>query len=278
MARLTTSTIPADLEEACREAWSLARAVEGGVTEREVHLLAAAMACAPAVGATIEIGSFKGRSTVALGAIARRYGRGPVIAVDPHTGPSVTDPPLGASRSSYEEFIANLERAGVRDQVQVHRAFSRELARGWSGPIRFLWIDGDHTYSGTMEDWRLFSPHLAPGAIIAMHDVLHGYEGPVRVFVEELLASPDIVAAGVVGSIGWGQLGTGNHVSREAEEAKRTLARRARPLVPYTQRGAPLRGLAKLTYRLRRSRVPHGAVNVREWAQLVTSNGTARPS
>jgi predicted O-methyltransferase YrrM len=275
---MTTTAIPADLEEACREAWSLARDVEGGVTEREVHLLAAAMACAPAAGATIEIGSFKGRSTVALGAVARRYGRAPVIAVDPHTGPSVTDPPLGAARSSYEEFIANLERAGVRDQVQVHRAFSRELASGWSGPIRFLWIDGDHTYTGALEDWQLFSPHLSPGAIIAMHDVLHGYEGPIRVFVEELLASPQIIAAGVVGSIGWAQFRPGRHDSREAATAKHRLARRARPLVPYTQRGAPLRGLAKLTYRLRRSRVPHGAVNVREWARLVTSNGPARPS
>jgi len=43
----------------------------------------------------LEIGSFKGKSTVGLASVAMRYGLGPVITVDPHSGPSVTDPMSG---------------------------------------------------------------------------------------------------------------------------------------------------------------------------------------
>lgn len=56
----------------------------------------------------------------------------------------------------------------------------------WSRPIRLLWIDGEPTYQGAKEeDFGLFSPYLSNGAIVAPHDALHGFEGPLRVFVEE---------------------------------------------------------------------------------------------
>lgn len=61
----------------------------------------------------------------------------------------------------------------------------------WSGPIRLLWIDGEPTYQGAKEED--FGPYLSNGATVAPHDALHGFEGPLRVFVEEtglLLRSP----------------------------------------------------------------------------------------
>ena len=75
------------------------RAAAGFLTEREGRFLALAAAATPASGAILEIGSFKGKSTVGLAAIARRYQLDPVVTVDPHTAPSETDPDLaGASR------------------------------------------------------------------------------------------------------------------------------------------------------------------------------------
>ena len=50
-----------------------------------------------------------------------------------------------------------------------------------------LWIDGDHTYHGTKVDFDLFSKFLSNGAIIAFHDVLGNFEGPIRVFMEDVL-------------------------------------------------------------------------------------------
>ena len=91
-----------------------------------------AAAGAPAAGAIVEIGSFKGRSTVGLAYVARRYGLGNVVAIDPHTSPSTTDPDLGTERSSYDEFQENVRRAGVADAVDCRRALSHEVAQaGW---------------------------------------------------------------------------------------------------------------------------------------------------
>src|SRR5256885_6719270 len=88
-----------------------------------------AAAGAPAAGAIVEIGSFKGRSTVGLAYVAQRYGLVSGVAIDPHTSPSTTDPDLGTDQSSYDEFQENLRRAGVAGAVDCRRAFSHEVAR-----------------------------------------------------------------------------------------------------------------------------------------------------
>jgi hypothetical protein len=76
------------------------------------------------------------------------------------------------------------------------------MSHGWSRPIRFLWIDGDHTYSGSKLDFDLFSPCLVDRGIIAIHDVLHEIEGPIRVFVEKILGSDRFGPAGLLHSRG----------------------------------------------------------------------------
>src|SRR5947199_255932 len=83
--------------------------------------------------------------TAGLASIAQRYGSGPVVAVDPHSAPAVTDFGHGSQQSSWDDFRASLRTAGVEGSVEAHRAYSRDLAKGWDRPIRFLWIDGDHT-------------------------------------------------------------------------------------------------------------------------------------
>ena len=245
------------------------RAAPGFLTEREARFLALVAACAPAQGAILEIGSFKGKSTVGLASIAQRYGLGPVVAVDPHSAPAVTDFGHGSHQSSWDDFRASLRRAGVEDSVEAHRAYSRDLARGWTRPIRFLWIDGDHTYNGAKEDIDLFRRHLVAGAIVALHDVLHSFEGPIRVFVEELLASDDFGPAGVCGSIGWGQYRPGD--GARWGSARRALARKAARLIPFVRNGRVLKGLSKLRYKLRRGLVPHQAPTPAEWIASVRS-------
>lgn len=216
----------------------------------------------------LEIGSYKGKSTVGLASIAQRYGFGPVVAVDPHSAPAVTDFGHGSQQSSWEDFRATLRAAGVEGSVEAHRAYSRDLARSWTRPIRFLWIDGDHTYRGAKEDIDLFRQHLVPGAIVAMHDVLHTFEGPVRVFAEELLDSDDFGAAGLCGSIGWAQFRPRDGASWRTQ--RNALARRVKRLIPFVQGGTDPKGLRKLRYKLWRGLVPHAAVDAAAWVQAVS--------
>lgn len=160
-----------------------------------------------------------------------------------------------------------MHKAGVERHVEAHRTYSRDLAGHWSRPIRFLWIDGDHTYKGVKEDLDLFRRHLAPHAIVAFHDVLHAFEGPVRIFVEQVLGSDQFGPAGLCGSIGWAQYrpvdGARWHADRQA------LQRKAARLVPFVRSGEELRGFRKLRYKLWRGLVPHAAVKPEEWINAV---------
>jgi predicted O-methyltransferase YrrM len=263
------TSLPRDFAASSDDAWRRVQAAPGFLTEREARFLALAAAATPAEGAIVEIGSFKGKSTVGLASIAAQYALGKVIAVDPFTAPASTDPGLGGASSSYDEFCRTLATAGLTAFVEVHRMFSRELARGWNRPIRFLWIDGDHTYEGVKEDLDLFGPHLAAGAVVAMHDVLHTFPGPVRVFLEEVLRSDRFGPVGCCGSIGWGQYRPNDGSAPAFRVRRRALARRIEPLATISARGREPRGITKLRYKVYRASVPHGAVDPATWAAQV---------
>lgn len=47
-------------------------------------------------------------------------------------------------------------------------------------PVEFLMIDGDHTYEGVKRDWELYEPLVAPGGLIAFHDILRHEEQSER--------------------------------------------------------------------------------------------------
>jgi MMP 1-O-methyltransferase len=261
--------IPAnELDAAIEQAWQQTRSVPGFLTEAEARFLALAAACTPARGVIVEIGSFKGRSTVALASMAARFGAGPVVSIDPHTSPSDTDPALPPESSSFTEFLAALRTAGLTQQVEVHRAFSHEVGQHWQRPIRLLWIDGDHTYAGAIQDFELFFPHLAEGGIVALHDTLHPFDGPVRVFLERILRSDEFGPAGFWGSIAWAQKRAGQGDRFRAERLR--LARRVARLIPFVTGERGLKGVRMLRYKLWRARVPHAPVAPSAWRARVS--------
>lgn len=264
--------LPADLGAAIDAAWARMRPAEGFLTETEGRFLALLAAAVPASGTILEIGSFKGKSTVGLATIADRYGLGPVVAVDPHSAPARTDPDLGGRASTWDEFVDTLRAAGVEHAVEAHRVYSRDLAPQWNRRIRLLWIDGDHTYRGAKEDLDLYLSHVVAGGVVALHDVLHGFEGPIRVFVEEVLRSDAFGPAGFVGSIGWAQYRPEDGARFRARRL--ALARRAARLIPLS--GVPLSRLGRLRYLLGRALVPHGPVPPGAWVARVAAPGPGR--
>jgi predicted O-methyltransferase YrrM len=261
-------TLPSDLDTVIENAWRKVRRVPGFLGEKEARFLGLLAACTPASGVIVEIGSFKGKSTVMLASVAAHYGMGPVVAIDPHTAPAVTDPAVEQGSSSFDEFLSSLRSAGVESRVEVHRAHSREVATLWSRPIRLLWIDGDHTYAGAKEDFDGFSPHLSNRAVVAFHDALHAFEGPIRVFVEDVLRGDRFGPAGFVQSIAWSQFCPAEGSSFAAQRER--LTRRAARLLPFVAQGQPVQGLRKIAYKLNRSRVPRAPLSPAQWAALVS--------
>ncbi|MGC0774979.1 MAG: class I SAM-dependent methyltransferase [Candidatus Acidiferrum sp.] len=266
---MTTVNIPADLETFLNDAWEETRKVPGHLTENEARFLGLLAACVPVSGTVVEIGSFKGRSTVMLAKVASHYGFGPVVAIDPHNSPILVNIPTNPETSSYQDFLENVRAAGVSDHVEAHAAYSKDMAESWNRPIRLLWIDGDHSYEGAKNDLDGFLPHMAPMGVVVFHDALNPFPGPIRVFVEDVLGSNRFGPAGFVHSIAWAQFRPED--GEAFREPRASLARRASRLIPFVKDGDELHGFAKRRYKLSRFLVPHSAIDARKWASIVDS-------
>lgn len=246
--------------------------VEGQLTRRETACLAWLAAHPTAAGEVLEIGSFKGRSTIVLALASRLVGTTRIMAVDPLTSPCITDPALGPNEmSAAKDFEANLSAAGVRSSVEFHQMFSHELAASWPAgrKLRLLWIDGNHTYEGARLDFDLFKPHLADGAIVAFHDVLHHHGGPARVMAEAVLLSQNFGAAGLSGSIGWSQYFLKPEAAARWTYPKLRLYRQLSRVISYNAFGGDIEGFRKLCYKLSRALVPHGDMSPAQWHREV---------
>ncbi len=175
-ATMTTPApaMPADLLAA-------AEAAKGFMPEEEgLALYEAAHAYAP-LGPVLEIGTYCGKSTVYLAAAARARGA-TVVTVDHHHGseehqqgweyhdPSLVDPRTGRL-DTVGEFRGTMAAAGVEDTVVAVLGRSADVARLWGRPLGLLFIDGGHTEEAAQADYEGWSPHVAPGGALAIHDV-----------------------------------------------------------------------------------------------------------
>jgi predicted O-methyltransferase YrrM len=116
--------------------------VPGMLTAHEVDCLFLLGQIDHCDGVIVEIGSWKGKSTIALARGAAATHREKIYAIDPHA----VQPEEGYLEDTRAEFHANLKQAGVDSQVVPMIMTSEKAAHGWSIPIRLLWIDGDHRY------------------------------------------------------------------------------------------------------------------------------------
>src|SRR5262249_38481934 len=88
---------------------------------------------------------------------------GIITGIDPH--------PPGRLGVSFERWIALREiTKHLRGRAILLRQCSYEAAANWSSPIDFLFIDGNHSWSGIDRDWRDWSNHVVQGGIVALHD------------------------------------------------------------------------------------------------------------
>ena len=116
-------------------------------------------------GCIVEIGSYQGKSTIALALNASV----PVYAIDPHY--NHTDEIGGAfGRQDAAHFYINIMKAKVSEKVYPIHLPSYELAGCWTKPISLIFIDGAHSYEAVKQDIEGFLPHMVSGGIIAIHD------------------------------------------------------------------------------------------------------------
>lgn len=142
-------------------------AIEGWLTEAEARLLY--RLATEATGHIVEIGSYRGRSTMAL-ALGAKAGQGATVwAIDPHAGHAYFTAGHVFSGADNAAFMHNI--ASVGDVVRVINLPSAQAVKAWrGGGIGLLWIDGDHTEAGARADWQDWTPRVTPGGLVAVHD------------------------------------------------------------------------------------------------------------
>lgn len=126
----------------------------------------------PGGGRIVEIGSFRGRSTIVLASAAETGVE--VVAIDPHAGtdrgPQEIEGYAHEAATDHEVFNANLERAGVRDRVRHVRAFSHDALAAVDGDIDVLFIDGAHRYGPARDDIVSWGRRVPTGGTMLIHD------------------------------------------------------------------------------------------------------------
>lgn len=165
--------------------------VEGYFNREEGYLLleTALEAAESFPGAAIvEVGSYCGKSTVALGAATKAIGKNSkVYAIDPHEG-ELTG--LGRQPSSLLKFTDTIRRSNLEHEVELVRKRSYEVALG--RPIGFLFIDGLHGYQDVRRDYLHFSPLILKSGYVAFHDYAGCFPGVMK-FVDELVGSNQLI-------------------------------------------------------------------------------------
>ena len=130
----------------------------------------------------VEIGSWKGKSTIWLASGSRQGASCRVYAIDPHTAQS-DNLATQSSVPTFAEFAANVQRAGVADLVVPLVMTSAAAARDFDHPVELVFIDGAHDYASVALDFDLWFPRVVEGGTIAFHDTV-AWEGP-RMLVAE---------------------------------------------------------------------------------------------
>ena len=132
--------------------------VPGWLTDEEGEALYELAKACTGRGAIVEIGSWKGKSTICLGLGSRAGAGGRVHAVDPHAD------------YRFGDFRANVERAGIADLVTPIAAMSQSAADDFHEPIELLFVDGSHEYDLVLEDFEKWVPKVVQGGWVAFHD------------------------------------------------------------------------------------------------------------
>lgn len=145
----------------------------------------------------IEIGSWKGRSTLWLSRGAKSYR---IWAVDPHSGTSTHKD--FQVESTYGAFLENIRRTKMDNVVPVLMTSEQffQTIFGTSLFFDLVFIDADHTYQAVRFDFTEGEKFLRKGGVVVFHDTI-AWEGPRTLVKEIFRTSKTWQFVGMVGQL-----------------------------------------------------------------------------
>ena len=152
----------------CTAIWQGVHHIPGWFAEDELRALTfvAAVALKNCAGALLEIGSYKGRASIALAKTVEATAPGRMIyALDPGTGDWV-----GEHDDHWDALNGYLAAAGVSDKITCIRCSPTLENLQWSESLAFVLFDGAHGLREVRRDFDLICTHVEAGGIAAIHD------------------------------------------------------------------------------------------------------------
>jgi predicted O-methyltransferase YrrM len=119
----------------------------------------------PDGGNFLEIGSYKGRSTVFMASIIKKCNKNVKIhVVDTFEGDEFT-----GKSNLYAEFMSNMKEH-LPVLASVRKGLSTHMAEDNTDMFDAIYIDASHTYDGVLADIDAWLPYLRIGGCIGGHD------------------------------------------------------------------------------------------------------------
>jgi predicted O-methyltransferase YrrM len=127
----------------------------------------------------VEIGTFKGKSAIALAMGAKGQGVS-VYAVDPHED-YIENKVKKFTASSRTHFMKNMLIFNLSKQVRLVNLTSDQAVAGWDKKISLLFIDGNHQYAQVKKDFLNWQKFVVKNGILILHDATTKGLGPEKV-------------------------------------------------------------------------------------------------
>jgi predicted O-methyltransferase YrrM len=177
-----------------------ALATDGWMKPDELLALMRLARAVPEGALIVEIGTYRGRSTVALAHAAREGNGNRVYTFDPHlefTG--IRGGAFGPRDQAY--LYRALADSGVGETVFVVCLDSKVAAASWPAPnVGLLFVDGDHRIEAVRADLTAWLPHLRRDAVIVLDDTDFR---DVQVVIQEFLDGGKMEPIASEGKLAW---------------------------------------------------------------------------
>ncbi|MEG4285599.1 class I SAM-dependent methyltransferase [Microcoleus sp. A006_D1] len=161
---------------------SAVEAIEGFMVPGQEEYLFNKVKSLPNDAVVVEIGSYKGRSTVAM-AYACIGTNIKIYCIDTWDGNDIDFP----DRNFLDIWQQNLQKNGLYEYVVPLQGYSNQVLSQWleltnANKIDFIFIDGSHQFLDVLKDFEQSFPLVKEDGWIAFHDIVPTWPGSERVW------------------------------------------------------------------------------------------------
>ena len=153
--------------------------IGGGITYEEAYYLAEKAAQVQS-GCIMEVGSFKGRSAVAMSmGLLSTNSTAQIYCVEPHM------PFVGVNGGQFgpddrAQFYKAMLATGAYQNTSLINLSSEDISAAWHQPISLCFIDGDHTFEGVKRDFECWKSKIVIGGLLVFDDAMKPNLGPTQ--------------------------------------------------------------------------------------------------